>query len=54
VEVTSAIPVRLPPLRQELTLQPAPAAPDGAPTWTLHDPAANRFFQLGWPAFEIL
>lgn len=54
MEVTSAIPVRLPPLRQELTLQPAPAAPDGAPTWTLHDPAANRFFQLGWPAFEIL
>lgn len=35
-------------------MQPAPAAPDGAPTWTLHDPAANRFFQLGWPAFEIL
>lgn len=46
--------LRLPPLRQELTLNPAPAAPDGAPTWTLHDPAANRFYQLGWPAFEIL
>jgi putative peptide zinc metalloprotease protein len=44
----------LPPLRQELTLNPAPAAPDGSPTWTLHDPAANRFYQLGWPAFEIL
>lgn len=44
----------LPPLRQELTLRPAPAAPDGAPTWTLHDPAVNRFYQLGWAAFEIL
>ncbi len=44
----------MPPLRQELTLNPAPAAPDGSPTWTLHDPAANRFYQLGWVAFEIL
>lgn len=46
--------LQLPPLRQELTLNAAPAAPDGAPTWTLHDPGANRFYQLGWPAFEIL
>lgn len=30
------------------------AAPDGSPTWMLHDPAANHFYQLGWPAFEIL
>jgi len=49
-----AQPQPLPPLRQELTLNPAPAAPDGSPTWTLHDPAANRFYELGWPAFEIL
>jgi putative peptide zinc metalloprotease protein len=45
---------RLPPLRQELTLTPGAATPDGAPTWMLHDPAANRFFQIGWPAFELL
>lgn len=45
---------RLPPLRQELTLTRSAAAPDGAPTWMLHDPAANRFFQIGWPAFEML
>lgn len=44
----------LPPLRQELTLTQAPASPDGSPTWTLHDPASNRFYQLGWVAFEIL
>lgn len=44
----------LPPLRQDLTLHPGPAEPSGAPTWTLHDPAANKFYQLSWPAFEIL
>ena len=44
----------LPSLRQELSLTPGAATPDGAPTWMLHDPAANRFFQIGWPAFEIL
>ncbi|WP_321956766.1 HlyD family efflux transporter periplasmic adaptor subunit [Paraburkholderia bannensis] len=45
---------RLPPLRQELTLTPGASTPEGAPTWMLHDPAANRFFQIGWPAFELL
>jgi len=44
----------LPSLRQELALQPGQPAADGSPTWTLHDPANNRFYQLGWPAFEIL
>jgi putative peptide zinc metalloprotease protein len=44
----------LPKLRQELSLQPGQNAADGSPTWTLHDPASNRFYQLGWPAFEIL
>jgi putative peptide zinc metalloprotease protein len=44
----------LPQLRQELTLTPGAPTPDGAPSWMLHDPAANRFFQLGWPAFELL
>lgn len=44
----------LAPLREELTLHPGPRAADGAPTWTLHDPAANRFFRLGWAEFEML
>lgn len=44
----------LPALRQELSLQPAPPAIDGSPTWTLHDPADNRFFQIGWAGFEML
>ncbi len=45
---------RLPQLRQELTLTRGAVAPGGAPTWMLHDPAGNRFFQIGWPAFEML
>lgn len=44
----------LPPLRQELSLAESPTNADGSPAWTLHDPAAHRFYQLGWPAFEIL
>lgn len=45
---------RLPQLRQELSLTRGAATPEGAPTWMLHDPASNRFFQIGWPAFELL
>jgi len=44
----------LPALRQDLSLHPGPTAEDGSPTWHLHDPAANRFYRLGWTAFEIL
>ncbi|MBF0182504.1 MAG: hypothetical protein HQM03_21005 [Magnetococcales bacterium] len=44
----------LPPLREELTLHPAPPAPDGAPTWTLADPARNLYFRIDWAAFEML
>jgi len=44
----------LPPLRQELNLAESPTNTDGSPAWTLYDPAAHRFYQLGWPAFEIL
>lgn len=44
----------LPPLRQEIGLYPAPSDCDGAPSWSLHDPAANRFYLITWPAFEML
>ena len=46
--------VRLPPLREEIAIFPGPSALDGSPTWTLHDPALNRFYRLGWPEFEII
>lgn len=41
-------------LREELDLLPGPALPDGQPSWTLHDPVRNLFFQLDWPSFELL
>jgi len=44
----------LPPLRQELGIYKAPVSPDGNPAWTLHDPSANKFYQLSWPAFEMV
>lgn len=44
----------VPPLRQELGLFPAPPQRDGSPVWSLHDPAANRFYMITWAAFEML
>ncbi|WP_373925084.1 site-2 protease family protein, partial [Duganella vulcania] len=44
----------MPVLRQELSLHPGPVQADGSPSWTLHDPSVNRFYQLGWASFEIL
>jgi len=49
---TAAMP--LPGLREELSLHPGPAALDGAPTWTIRDPVRNRYFRIGWAAFEAL
>ena len=43
-----------PALRQDLALYPGPPAADGAPVWQLHDPAANRYYLIAWPAFEML
>ena len=42
------------PLREEIAIFPGPAALDGSPTWTLHDPTRNRFYRLGWREFEII
>ena len=44
----------LPALRQELALHRGPRLRDGQPSWTLHDPVRNQFFQLDWLSFEIL
>lgn len=43
-----------PRLREDLTLYPGPADKNGAPTWTLHDPARNQYFAIDWVAFEII
>ena len=45
---------QLAPLRVELVLYPGFRSRSGAPTWRLHDPLVNRFFQLGWLEYEIL
>jgi putative peptide zinc metalloprotease protein len=45
---------RWPHLRQDLALYSGPVSGEGAPTWTVHDPVANRFFRISWLEFEIL
>ncbi len=44
----------LPMLRDELVLHTGPATADGAPSWTLEDPARGRYFRLGWAEIEML
>jgi putative peptide zinc metalloprotease protein len=43
-----------PRLREDLTLHVGPPDRDGAPTWTVHDPARNQYFALDWIAFEVI
>ena len=47
-------PKKFPPLREDLILSPGPLARNGTPTWTIHDPASNQFYRIGWSTFEIL
>ena len=44
----------LPHIRGDLDLFPGPRTGGGAPTWTIHDPLAGRYFRIGWLEFEIL
>lgn len=46
--------VRLPALRDDLALLPAPPGLDGAPGWTIHDPVRNRYFRIGPEAFALV
>jgi len=48
------MPSLLPALREDLSIVPGPRLRDGQPSWTLHDPARNLFFQIDWPSFEML
>lgn len=48
------LPGALPNLREELALHPGSRNAEGQPSWTLHDPVRNQFFQLDWPTFELL
>ena len=49
-----AVPVLLPPVREDLRLFPGPPARDGSPTWRILDPVRNSFFEIGWLEFELL
>lgn len=46
--------VRMPALRDDLALLPAPSGLDGAPGWTIHDPVRNRYFRIGPEAFALI
>src|SRR5690606_24093875 len=46
--------VRLPPLRDDLRLYPAPPDADGSPTWSVYDPVRGRYFRVGLLAFRLL
>jgi putative peptide zinc metalloprotease protein len=45
--------VSIPPLRQELRIEPGAPLVTGAPSWTLFDPVKHAFFQLGRVEFAI-
>ncbi|HYD97111.1 MAG TPA: HlyD family efflux transporter periplasmic adaptor subunit [Noviherbaspirillum sp.] len=46
--------IRLPALREDLQLLDGPVQADGSPSWRIHDPVRNRFFQIGWLECELL
>jgi putative peptide zinc metalloprotease protein len=43
-----------PQLREELDVFPGPAGPDGHPSWVLHDPVRQHYFQIDWLTWEVL
>ena len=44
----------LPSLNPMLKLYKGLDKADGTPTWTLHHPVSNKYFQIGWAEFECL
>ena len=46
--------VTLPALRSDIQLNESSPEPEGMPTWTLYDPAANKYYKIGWLEFECL
>lgn len=47
-------PLALPALREDLRLYPGAPHRDGSPSWRVHDPIRNAFFEIGWLEFEML
>ncbi len=44
----------LPVLRHDLQLVEGPVALDGSPTWIIIDHLRNKYFSIGWTAFQLL
>lgn len=44
----------LPELRSDLQLIEGPVALDGSPSWLIVDPVRNKYFSIGWAAFQFL
>lgn len=47
-------PVTLPRLSPLVRLYQGPSKQNGEPSWTLHHPLSNRYYQIGWAEFECL
>ena len=54
--MSTAIPedFALPALREDLQILKGPAAVDGSLAWTIFDPVRNKYFRIGWSAFQML
>lgn len=46
--------IALPLIRQDLQLLPGARHRDGSPSWRIHDPVRNQFFEIGWLEYELL
>lgn len=46
--------IELPVLRNDLQLLEGPIALDGSPSWIILDPIRNKYFSIGWTAFQLL
>jgi len=46
--------IALPVLRHDLQLHEGPVALDGSPSWVILDPLRNKYFSIGWTAFQLL
>ncbi len=44
----------LPVLRNDLQLIEGPVALDGSPSWLIFDPLRDKYFSIGWTAFQLL
>ena len=44
----------LPLIREDLNLHLSSTSSYGCPSWTIHDPVRNKFFQIEWRVYEVL